>query len=352
MISISASDSYAQSTRKGKNYLKKRSKVASRYTGGSMRFTKQKRYLSVGLSANSLNYFGDLTPSTGRLSTDLSYTRPGFGLQGVYRFNPNLSFRSHLLWGRISADDFESADIFDESGKYRHLRNLHFRNDIYEIGFGVMYDIFPNYSSFLNRVPFTPYVVGGFSIFYHNPKAIAPEFDKNGQPLAEGGQWVALRPLGTEGQYSPHYDVKPYSLIQPSIQLGAGIRSRLSKRVDLEFEIIYRFIFTDYLDDVSGKFVDLGALDSELAKAMSDRSRETNAAWSGSQRDLAYMQENIQSLYTYTSEYDGNTYTVFRGYGHEHPDNNRGFPGNDTFLQISLRFNYILAGAFARAKYR
>ena len=49
---------------------------------------------------------------------------------------------------------------------------------------------------------------------------------------------------------------------------------KLGERTDLNFEINYRVLLTDYIDDVSSRYVDLGALDSELAKAMSDRSRE------------------------------------------------------------------------------
>ena len=64
------------------------------------------------------------------------------------------------------------------------------------------------------------------------------------------------------------------------------MRAQLNKRWDFEFEVGYRYLFTDYIDDVSGLYVDLGALDSPLARAMSDRSREQVAADSGSPRDF------------------------------------------------------------------
>lgn len=352
LTAILSQDVWAQSRPGQKKYLKRKNKSVSRYTGGSIRWTKEKRYLSLGASVNSLNYLGDLAPRSVRGSTDISFTRPGIGAHASYRVGPNLSLRTHLLYGRIQGDDFESASLSDEKGKYRHLRNLHFRNDIVELGFNATYDLISNYGSFLNRVPFTPYVMGGISVFYHNPKAMAPEFDRNGTRLPEGGQWIALRPLGTEGQFSPYYDVKPYSLIQPSIQIGAGIRKTLSKRLDMELEFVYRFLFTDYIDDVSGLYVDLGALDNELSRAMSDRSREPVHARSGVSRDLAFMEANFASPFTYNSLYSNETFEVYRGFGHEHRDNTRGFPGNDTFFQVSLRVNYISTGAFRRAKFR
>jgi hypothetical protein len=175
---------------------------------------------------------------------------------------------------------------------------------------------------------------------------------KNGEVLDEAGEWVALRPLGTEGQFSEFYDIKPYSNFQVSIPLGLGIRTRIDKRWDFEFEVGYRYLFTDYLDDVSEHFVDLGALDSPLARAMSDRSREPVAAVSGDERDFEAIGVVTRPI-TYTSKYDGQEYTTMAGYGHEHPDNNRGFASeNDIYIVTSFKLTYILTGSFRRAKFR
>lgn len=341
-----------QAQRKSKSYLKRKNKKIGKYTGGSIHFDKNKRYGNVGFSVDALNYFGDLAPKSKIASTNISFTRPAFSIFGSFRFTPHLALRGSLSWGRIVGDDFESADPYGSESQFRYVRNTSFRNDIKEFAVVGIWDIFGNHGTFLNRVPFTPYVFAGVAVFHHNPKGKAPELDKFGQPLAEAGEWVALRDLGTEGQLSQHYDVEQYSTFQPSIPFGLGVRAKLQKRLDFEFEIGYRFLFTDYIDDVSGMYVDLGALDSELARAMSDRSREPTGVNSGTARDFEAI-EAITNLHTYTSEYDGRDYTIYGGYGQEQESANRGMANDkDIYIVTSFKISYIISGSFKRAKFR
>jgi hypothetical protein len=70
------------------------------------------------------------------------------------------------------------------------------------------------------------------------------------------GRKVYLRPLSTEGEGLAQYPgKKEYSLTQIAIPFGGGIKFRISDRVTLAYEIGLRKLFTDYLDDVSGKYV-------------------------------------------------------------------------------------------------
>ena len=72
LLAVSFSDTaYAQ---KKKSYLKKRNRMISKYKGGSIHFSKNKRYLSGEFNININNYFGDLAPQGGRISTDLAFT--------------------------------------------------------------------------------------------------------------------------------------------------------------------------------------------------------------------------------------------------------------------------------------
>lgn len=353
LLFLLAQEGNAQSYKRRKAYLKKKNKLVSRYKGGSVHFSNNKRYFSLGFNIHGMNYFGDLAPNPGIASTDISFTRPGFGFTATYRYTPSLSFVGGLNWGRIKGDDFESADPYDDNARFRYVRNLSFRNDIYELMVGVQYDFFSNHGTFLNRRKIVPYVFGGVSLIYHNPKGKVPEYNVyTGEEMPNAGEWVALEPLGTEGQYSDVYDVKPYSLIQPAIPIGIGARWSIAQRLDLSLEVGYRILFTDYIDDVGGNnYADLGALDSDLARVMSDRSRETTAVNSGKDRDFEAI-NSISKLYTYTSAYNGETYTVTAGYGHEHPDNNRGDSSNDQLFVTTIRISYILTGSFKRAKYR
>ena len=348
-------DAYGQ---RKKSYLKKRNKQISKYKGGSIHFSKNKRYITGEFNINFNNYFGDLAPRSNWASTDIQFTRPGVGLYAVYRYSPNFSFRSGFSWSRIKGDDFESADPNDQNSLFRYARNLSFRNNLYEFTFQGMWDIFGNHGTFLNRVPFTPYVFAGAAVFYHEPKGLVPDMNYHNPgeptPLADAGKWVNLRELGTEGQFSTA-DIEKgerYGPVQISVPVGVGMRFQLSKRMDFAFEVGYKFLFFDHIDDVSGKFVDLGALDSELAQVMSDRSTEPTNAITGSERNFEKINTITREI-TYTSPYDGNTYRTLAGYGHEHVDNIRGnVNDNDQILVTSFKLTYVLTGSFQRAKFR
>jgi hypothetical protein len=333
--------------------LKKRNNLKISNYRGSINSFANKRYFAFGGGINILNYFGDLAPKSKWASTDLKFTRPGVSIFVDYKYAPRITFRLVLEMGTLTGDDFVSADPNDDMAKYRYIRNLQFRNRIYELSFQAKFDLFTNRGTYISRPVFNPYIFGGVGLFYHNPKAIAPETDQLGSVIPEAGEWVALQPLGTEGQYSEVYDVKPYSKIQYSVPVGLGFSYKLNNSLDLSFEIGYRVLFFDYIDDVSGNYLDLGIFDNPLARALSDRSQELTAVRSGDPRDFEDVILPNTIDYTYTSEYDGNTYTVYAGYGGETRDNIRGNSGdNDIFLVTSLKITYTLGGTFQNAKFR
>jgi hypothetical protein len=118
-----------------------------------------------------------------------------------------------------------------------------------------------------------PYGVIGLGAFHFNPQGSF----KN----AYGEEvWVNLKPLHTEGEGFPEYpDRKNYSLTQLNIPIGVGVKYFFSENVNISFEIIHRKTFTDYIDDVSTRFVDpalfnkyLSPSDATLAKAISNKS--------------------------------------------------------------------------------
>jgi hypothetical protein len=253
----------------------------------------------------------------------------------------------------LKGDDFESADPDDEVAKYRYIRNLQFRNHIIELAGGIKVDLFSNRGTYLSRPVLNPYLFAGIGVIHHNPKGKAPSIDQLGSSIPEAGKWVSLQPLGTEGQYSDAYDVKPYGLFQLTVPVGIGVTYKLLNGLSLSGEVGYRVLFFDHIDDVSGMYVDLGAFDNPLARAMSDRSTEQQAVVSGEQRDFEGTIYPNTSFYTYTSALDGNTYTVFAGYGSEHPSNIRGSSSdNDIYIVTTIKLTYILGGTFRNAKFR
>lgn len=341
--SLVTDKSWAQFNRRK---IKKNNKQMSKYKGNKNTFTKQKQYATLGFSINALNYFGDLSPLSNAASTDISFTRPGFSMWGSYRYGPRYMAEVAYSWGTVSGSDYKSADPTDEVAVFRYIRNLSFRTRIHELSALFVVDYFENNATYISRVKLTPYAFIGIAAFYHNPKAKVNQEST----LAEAGQWVKLKPLGTEGQNSDN--IKPYKNLQVAIPFGIGARYRLNQALDLSFQLGIRFLFFDYIDDVSASYVDLGELDSDLARELSDRSRELTSARNNSLRDF-----NIIDAFTGNETYvgaDGNTYDVFTGYGSDtHPDNIRGNSNdNDLLLYTQIRIAYILGGSFRRAKYR
>jgi hypothetical protein len=123
--------------------------------------------------------------------------------------------------------------------------------------------------------------------------------------------------------------------------------------MDLTLESGFRFLFFDYLDDVSANYVDPGVLDSDLARYLHDRSLEPNAAVSGDSRQNEAFQAFLAGRTQTITGRDGNTYQVIKGYGSEFPDNVRGNDNeNDLYIVTSLKVSFIIGGKFLRAKFR
>lgn len=345
-------ESSAQMNRKS---IKKNNRRISTFRGKKFHFGKEKIYNAIGFTVSALNYYGDLAPRPSKFSTDISFTRPALGISFSHRFGPRYTLTAGFMYGTLKGSDAESANKADTgNGVYRYQRNLSFRNRIEELSVVATFDLFQNQATYISRVRWTPYISLGLAVFHHNPQALAPAKGLNGQPLAEAGKWVNLRSLGTEGQYATlnstdaNAGIKPYKLIQLAIPMALGVRFRLNEVMDLAAEIGFRYTFTDYLDDVSKSYVDLGVFNgNELAKAMSYRSGELpQFAPSSGNPDLRTYQGR-----------DGQSYTVVRGYGEEfNQGGNTNKRGNskdrDIYMVTTFRLTYILGKTFHRAKFR
>ncbi len=105
------------------------------------------------------------------------------------------------------------------------------------------------------------------------------------------GTWVALQPLGTEGQGTSNNPHAPYSLFQLCIPFGIGIKTNFSKGLCLGIEWGMRKTFTGYIDDVYGTYANPATLMSSrgvngpIAVALADRSTNSDkAADTGTER--------------------------------------------------------------------
>jgi hypothetical protein len=328
-------ESYGQFNRK---MIKRNNKRIASYTG-KKKFGREHVYSGVGFSLNALNYYGDLSPLPSKFSTDISFTKPGLGISFFHRFGPRYTLVGQFMYGTLKGSDAESAKGSD--GPFRKERNLSFRNRIKELSVTAYFDLFENNGTYISRVKWTPYVFIGLAAFLHNPQAQEPAKFLDGTVNPNAGKWVNLQPLGTEGQHSTlsstdvNHGIKPYSLLQVAIPFGVGARFRINEVLDFWADVGFRYTFTDYLDDVSRNYVDLGVFKDPLAQAMSYRTNE---------------------VATPTTSYvgrDGKTYNVVNGYGSEFRDNWRGNKNSrDIYMVTSLKITYILGATFHRAKFR
>lgn len=378
VLMILPDNAEAQRRRKGNSR-----KIGS-FAGSKRLFNPAISFYGIGGGINALNYFGDIAPTSGALSTDISFTRPGINLFLKQKFGDRYHWRANFMWGRLQSSDAEviGTDNFTTENANRYLRNLSFRNDVYELSATAQIDLFKHNGRFTARAPMNLYVFGGLGILYHNPKAQVPEFYYGGEhmdapgervALENAGEWVSLRELGTEGQnfdkalYKEEYGKDlpdPYSRIQIVIPVGIGARYKLSNHFDIGLEISYRHTFTDYLDDVGSQYVDLGGfIDAEgnadyTAMAMSDMSNQFT------QEEFNRIQE-----FTYTDRITNNTsnlnpdltwrraagYGNAAGFGNDDIRSNiRGNNSdNDIFIVTNIQLTYILGGSFVRgAKFR
>lgn len=206
----------------------------------------------LGFSLGGSNYFGDLDfPNE---INNLKNTDISFGLFYRQEFTDRLSLRGNIAVVNINADDAKVIpNELDPPTIIQNNRNLNFQNTILE--FSGLLEF-----KFLNIAGIDLYAVGGIGIFRHSPKALL------------NGNLISLQELGTEGQGLPGF-ADPYSLTQFSVPMGGGIYRDISERFAVQLEILGRVTFTDYLDDVSTRYVnqlELGDFAGPLAVELAD----------------------------------------------------------------------------------
>jgi hypothetical protein len=186
--------------------------------------------LHLNLFAGAMNYQGDLQDKN--YTFNQAHLAGGLGLS--YDLTDQFSLRGAALFGKVSADD--------KFGRNR-ARNLNFTSRLYEAQLGLEYYIYP-----LADHALTPYAFASIAMYHFSPYT----HDTSGNK-------VYLSPLSTEGEGFVD-GIKNYKRSQFSIPFGAGVKLSLSENINVGLEVGFRKLFTDYLDDVSGAFVDQSAL--------------------------------------------------------------------------------------------
>lgn len=177
------------------------------------------------------SYSGDLTQKAFSFHT----IGPAANLNLKYNTGDFIIVRMGLAWGHI-----EGSDKYNTNPDLR-ARNLNFQTFISEANLCIELNLVDpdTYYSY-------PYLFGGVGVFHFNPYT----YDN-------AGKKTFLQPLSTEGEGLPEYPGrKKYSLTQFCLPFGGGWKTNINDKFSISVEIGIRYLFTDYLDDVSTTYVD------------------------------------------------------------------------------------------------
>lgn len=205
----------------------------------------------VGACVGTTFYLGELNPT--RL---FAQSQLAAGLVYRYNLSPRWAIKADFLFGKVAGSDKYTNNGYE--------RNLSFYSPITE--FSVVGEL--NFLKLYNTVGnnhFTPYIFAGLTLFSFNPMAQYTD-----------GTIYELQSLGTEGQGLEDMP-KKYSLTHVAIPFGIGLRVNIGRYVCLGAEWGIRYTFTDYLDDVGGRYYDNDLLREQrgdIIANMADRTPE------------------------------------------------------------------------------
>ena len=195
--------------------------------------TSQAQRVHVGVAGGLANYNGDLLDKL----YPKKLTNGFIGLTVHYELQDQILLRGSYNFARVNGSDSYS------SKQELQQRNLQFESAISEFAIVGEYYLFNLYEK-----RFSPYGFVGLAVFHFNPYS----YDSVGRK-------VFLKPLSTEGQ-GIYASKKPYSLWQPAIPFGGGIKFAITENLRIGIELGLRKLFTDYLDDVSTSYPNVNDL--------------------------------------------------------------------------------------------
>jgi hypothetical protein len=180
----------------------------------------------LGLMAGGAGYMGDLNQNN-----PLQISGFSGGAYVKRNFNQYLGVRLNYTYGQIQAKDSES-----NNAQFRE-RNLQFKTSLNEFS-GIIDFNFFNFNIGGGTRQFTPYLFTGAGFVVFKPT------------VKVDGEKYRLDRLATEGQENG------YSNVALTIPYGLGLRYNYKDTWSVFTEIGYRTPFTDYIDDVSGRYPD------------------------------------------------------------------------------------------------
>ena len=214
-----------------------------------------------------------------------------------------IGFRLEAAFGTVRSWDSILVKVAPTTNE-RYERNLSFRTPITEIVLITEmhpFEMFGNYNQDKFPPVVSPYIVAGIGYYHFRPQGKL------------NGQFIDLKPLHTEGEgFAEYPNRKEYSLNQINIPLGFGARYDISPKLNIRAELMHRILFTDYLDDVSERYINPAVFSKYL---------------SGTQLSQAIQMHDRSKPGAQTA----------------HPDGIRGDPThNDAYLTFSIKLGFTI----------
>ena len=207
---------------------------------------------SIGCFYGGSTYLGEMQQTY----YDSDESKPAYGVFARTNFNKNIGLRVQYMNTTLSGNDGNQID------QELYLRNLNFTTQLHELGLiGELTLI--NFGVDRDKIRARSFIFGGVAGIHFNPQAMYQ------------GEWVDLQPLGTEGQ-TLNEEMTPYKKTSIVYPLGMGFEMNLTQKFSIGLEVKYRFTKTDYLDDISGYYPDIEALEevNPMAAQLSFRTPE------------------------------------------------------------------------------
>lgn len=203
----------------------------------------------VGACVGTMFYLGELNPSK-------LFAQPKLAAGLVYRYNisPRWAVKADFMFGKVAGSDMQTNNGYE--------RNLSFTSPITEFSVVAELNFLQLYTS-VGKNHFAPYIFAGATVFSFDPMA-----------QYKDGTEFELQSLGTEGQGLEGMP-KKYSLTHFAIPFGIGLRFNIGRYVSIGAEWSMRYTFTDYLDDVGGKYYDNELLREQRGDIIADMADRT-----------------------------------------------------------------------------
>lgn len=188
--------------------------------------------MEVGASVGLSYYMGDINPKKPFLQSDL-----GWGVLVRYYEGTRWAFR--LAYSNLQ------LHASDKASGYRPERGLSFHTNVHDIALIAEFNFF-DYFTGSKRNGLSPYIFGGISMLFFDPKA------DDGTALCDlftdtNGDDVITDKTGREAKYSK---------AAASIPFGIGVKYSLGRRIGVAAEWRWDWTLTDWLDDCHGYYTD------------------------------------------------------------------------------------------------